>query len=184
MSATQEAFIAAYLRGDPEEVAQIDRWIEKAARSYARRLGDHWEDVLQDIRLEVFRLLQKGQFRGEARLKTYLWRVVAHSCLDRIRQGERWQWTDLDGAPELETVTRHREHKADPSNETIDLITRVLERTSEECRRLWQMILDGRSYREMSRIEGASEGTLRVRVLRCRKKATEIRDLLLGQADI
>ena len=39
------------------------------------------------------------------------------------------------------------------------------------CRELWSMILDGLSYREMGVRLAVAEGTLRVRVLRCRQQA-------------
>jgi DNA-directed RNA polymerase specialized sigma24 family protein len=42
------------------------------------------------------------------------------------------------------------------------------------------MVLAGLSYREMSDRTGVAEGTLRVRVLRCRKRAIELRAELLG----
>jgi len=45
------------------------------------------------------------------------------------------------------------------------------------------MILAGLSYKEMSQRLNVAEGTLRVRVLRCREKATNLRrDLLAGGA--
>ena len=45
------------------------------------------------------------------------------------------------------------------------------------------MILDGLSYQEMSERLSTAEGTLRVRVLRCRKKAVEARDRLIEKKE-
>jgi DNA-directed RNA polymerase specialized sigma24 family protein len=45
-----------------------------------------------------------------------------------------------------------------------------------ECQKLWRMIVAGMSYRQMSERLEVSEGTLRVRVLRCRKRAMARRD--------
>jgi hypothetical protein len=42
------------------------------------------------------------------------------------------------------------------------------------------MIVAGLSYREMSLRMSVAEGTLRVRVLRCREKAVAVRQELLG----
>jgi DNA-directed RNA polymerase specialized sigma24 family protein len=58
-----------------------------------------------------------------------------------------------------------------------------MEETSDECRRLWLMILDGMSYQQMSQRLGASEGALRVKVLRCRKRAIAVRDRLLSKKE-
>lgn len=43
------------------------------------------------------------------------------------------------------------------------------------------MILDGLSYQEMSLRLGSSEGALRVKALRCRKRAVAVRDQLLSK---
>jgi DNA-directed RNA polymerase specialized sigma24 family protein len=67
-----------------------------------------------------------------------------------------------------------------PSNrEDRDLLMRVLERVSPDCRGMWRLILAGLSYREMSGRLNVAEGTLRVRVLRCREKASALREELL-----
>jgi RNA polymerase sigma-70 factor, ECF subfamily len=181
--------VARYLEGEPRAVGAVDAWISRAAHPYQRRLASRWDDVLQEIRLEVTRLLQQGKFRGESSFKTYLWRVVSHTCLDQIRAEGRVQWADLDpeagdgesegaGAPAFASAGLGVAGQA----EVKDLLLRVLERTPSECRELWRMIHAGLSYREMSERLAVAEGTLRVRVLRCREKAVLARGELLGGA--
>ena len=181
MTKESDAQIKTYLDGDAAAVAEVDRWIQSAARPYFRRLASQWDDVLQDIRLEVFKALSSGQFRGEANLKTYVWRVVNHSCLDLVRKASRWRWTDVEASSEAQEIADRRVREETVSLSVTDLLTRVMEQVSEECRRLWQMLFSGLSYREMSEELEVKEGALRVRVLRCRKKATEVRDQLIGQ---
>ncbi len=174
--------IAGFLRDEAAAVEIVDDWIRRAARSFRRRLGHEWDDLLQDLRLEVFRLLKGGRFRGDSSLKSYLWQVVGHSCLDRIRANRRWRWSDLE-----ETVEAGLELTAGAGglasrSSTRDLLMRVLERMPQACRQLWQMIVIGLSYREMSSQVGSREGALRVRVLRCRQQASRVRaDLLAGR---
>lgn len=172
-----EELIDGYLAGDPSAVSQVDGWLERAASSYRRRLREQWDDVLQDVRLEVLRLLREGRFRGESSLKTYLWRVASHTCLDRIRSGNRWTYVEYDAEGSVADPI------AQPPQERVwsperDLLVRVLARMSEDCRKLWKMVIEGLSYREMSHSTGVSEGALRVRVLRCRKRAIEVRSEL------
>jgi RNA polymerase sigma factor (sigma-70 family) len=162
-------------------IAEVDRWIQSAARPFFRRLSYQWDDVLQDVRLEVFKALSSGQFRGDANLKTYVWRVVSHSCLDLVRKATRWRWTDVEESSEAQEIADQRAQDETVSLSTTDLLTRVMEQVSEDCRRLWQMLFAGLSYKEMSGELDVKEGALRVRVLRCRKKATEIRDVLMGE---
>ena len=172
--------VARYLQGDADAHATVEQWLAGAARPFRRRLGPRWEDVAQDIRLEITRLLGQGTFRGESSLKTYLWRVACHTCLDRLRSQSRWQWTELDALPEWEADAILTDPAPALEQEAKDLLLRVVEQVPEECRTLWGMVLEGLSYREMSDRVGVSEGALRVRVLRCRKRAVELRRELLA----
>src|SRR5437763_15458733 len=96
MMANDQEVVSRYLKGDSEAVGTVDGWISRAGWPYQRRLADRWDDVLQDVRLEVTRLLGQGKFRGESSLRTYLWRVVSHTCLDQIRAQKKWRWADLE----------------------------------------------------------------------------------------
>jgi RNA polymerase sigma factor (sigma-70 family) len=179
MMATDQEMVTRFLKGEKEAVGTVDGWISRAAWPYQRRLADHWDDVLQDVRLEVTRLLGSGKFRGESSLRTYLWRVVSHTCLDQIRAQSKWKWTDLDDLDQKnELVSTGPDISG--RQEDKDLLLRVLDRVPQDCRELWRMIVAGLSYREMSLRTQVAEGTLRVRVLRCREKAVAARQDLLG----
>jgi RNA polymerase sigma factor (sigma-70 family) len=172
--------VAHYLEGDADAHATVEGWLASASRPFRRRLGPRWEDVAQDIRLEITRLLGQGTFRGESSLKTYLWRVACHTCLDRLRAQSRWLWTEIDALPEWEADAILTDPAPALEQEAKDLLMRVVEQVPEECRKMWAMVLEGLSYREMSQRVGVSEGALRVRVLRCRKRALELRRELLA----
>src|SRR3954454_22331021 len=96
MSVDEKEMVARFLKGESDAVGTVDGWISRAAWPYQRRLANRWDDVLQDIRLEITRLLGQGKFRGESSLRTYLWRVTSHSCLDQIRAESKRQWTGLE----------------------------------------------------------------------------------------
>jgi RNA polymerase sigma factor (sigma-70 family) len=171
--------VTKFLHGEADAVGTVNGWISRAAWPYQRRLADSWDDVLQDVRLEVTRLLGQGKFRGESSLRTYLGRVVSHTCLDQLRARGKRQWTDLE---EVDKADGGRGPAQPPPSriEDRDLLLRVVGRVSQDCRDLWRHIVMGLSYREMSVRLGVAEGTLRVRVLRCREKAVSLRDELLG----
>ncbi|HVR10489.1 MAG TPA: RNA polymerase sigma factor [Thermoanaerobaculia bacterium] len=177
MPNSDQEVVSRYLQGDAEAVDTVDSWISRAAWPYQRRLSSRWEDVLQDVRLEVTRLLGQGKFRGESSLRTYLWQVVSHTCLDQLRAQGRWQWTELEALDEGGGTSAP---PATGGHEDRDLVQRVLGRASGDCREMWRLIAMGHSYREMSQRLGVAEGTLRVRVLRCREKAVALRRELLG----
>jgi RNA polymerase sigma-70 factor, ECF subfamily len=179
MATDDRDMVARFLRGEREAVGTVDGWISRAAWPYQRRLADRWDDVLQDVRLEVTRLLGQGKFRGESSLRTYLWRVVSHTCLDQLRAQSKWKWADLETL-ETDDGAGGLGHVQPVNREDRDLLMRVLERVSHECREMWRLIVLGLSYKEMSLRMNVAEGTLRVRVLRCREKATALREDLLG----
>src|SRR4051794_22335849 len=157
MMVNDQEMVTRYLKGESEAVGTVDSWISRAAWPYQRRLADSWDDVLQDVRLEVTRLLGQGKFRGESSLRTYLWRVVSHTCLDQIRSRGKRQWTDLeevDAANGSDTRVPGGAARA----EDKDLLLRVLGKVSQDCRELWRLIVHGHSYREMSLRMGVAEG--------------------------
>lgn len=167
---------ARYLEGDPEALRRVDGWIRGSASEFRRRLEWQWDDLLQAARFEITRLLRAGAFQGHASLSHYVARVVCHMCIDRIRAQKRIEPVDLDeaardlpapGDSPLDLVLRR---------ESAEILQRVLEATAPECRHLWRLILSGASYAEMSRVLGSSEGALRVKVMRCRKKAVALRE--------
>ena len=172
-SAEDGATAAGYLRGDAEAVASMDRWIAGAAAPFRRRLAGDWPDLLQEARIEILRLLRNGSWRGEARLRTYVWQVVAHTCLDAMRRLKR--------RPTLEPVEPDAPlPSADPTplDRVLEADSRrrllaALELLPADCRDLWRQILAGLSYQQISAQTGVAEGALRVRAHRCRKRATE-----------
>jgi len=172
--------IRRFLEGDAQALKTIDGWIGRAMWPYRRRLAEELEDVCQDVRLELTRLLRNGEFRGEASLKTYVWRVANHSSLDRVRSQTRWRWIDLEGIRESLERDGVLSLREGIGREVRDLAVRVIREIPQECRRLWGMLVEGLSYSEMSERWGVAEGALRVKVLRCRKKAMAIRERLAG----
>lgn len=173
-----DALIAGFLADEPPAVKTISTWIERAAYRFRRRLGGEWEDALQDLHLEVMGVLRGGQFHGKAQLRTFIHQVVANKCLNRIRSAGRWQWIDLADL-EIPLAMASFDARDSLRRTTVkDLLWRVLEKTPDDCRKLWQLLLEGRNYDEMSNTTGIAAGTLRVQVLRCRKKAIKIRHQL------
>jgi RNA polymerase sigma factor (sigma-70 family) len=141
-----DAIVVGYLRGDPSAVASIDGWIAAAAAPFRRRLGADWPDLQQDARIEILRLLRASSWRGEARLRTYVWRVVGHSCLDALRRQRRRP----AGEPEEEGASL-----VSPAPSPLEgllaqdagrILLTALRTLPEECREIWTRILRGSSW--------------------------------------
>jgi RNA polymerase sigma factor (sigma-70 family) len=172
-----EHLIQGFLAGELAAVARMERWISAAAKPFRHRLADQWEDLRQEVMAELTRLFSSGCFRGESSLISYVWRVATHACIRQMRHHSRWP---LD-AEAVRMLERHRDSRPSVAErllerERLEEIRRIAAQLGEECRQLWQRVLAGQSYQEMSRELGVGEGALRVRVLRCRRKAVALRE--------
>ncbi len=79
--------LAAHVAGDPDAFGSLvalhrDRLWAVALRTLRDR--EEAADALQDALLSAYR--GAGSFRGDARVTTWLHRIVVNACLDRIRR--------------------------------------------------------------------------------------------------
>lgn len=171
------ALIASLLAGDPETVALVRAWMRAAFTPYRARLADDLEDLEQEILLDLTRALRQDAFRAKSRLRTYVRTYVHHKCIDRLRAMGRREWLDVDDLDLPSAAPSPLDEVA--SSQAAEVALRVFEEMPESCRELWRMLEQGLGYQEMSRRLGVAEGTLRVRVLRCRQRALKSRERLL-----
>jgi RNA polymerase sigma-70 factor, ECF subfamily len=167
------SLVAAFCDGESEAVREIEGWVRRSASPFREPLGSDWDDVVQVSLLKLWTALRQGRFASEASLGAYVKRVVANACLDRLRSRRLRQWVPLDELALPASCSSALERLARRESAAVLLV--VLAEMPAECRDLWQMILDGLSYREMSDRLGVAEGALRARVLRCRRRAAELR---------
>ena len=87
--AQDRALIAAHVAGDPEAFTTLVRRHQDRLWAVAlRTLGDREEaaDALQDALLSAYR--SASTYRGDARVTTWLHRIVVNACLDRVRRNK------------------------------------------------------------------------------------------------
>src|SRR5260221_7765408 len=80
--------------------------IFRAARAIVRT-DDEAEDVMQEAYVRAFDHL--AEFRGEAKLSTWLTRIAVHEALARVRRAKR---TSDDEVPDMESPTHGPEQRA------------------------------------------------------------------------
>lgn len=96
-----EALLVLYANGDAEAARALTlRLTPRVLRLAARMLGDaaEAEDVAQEAMLRLWRIAAEWR-QGEAQVATWLYRVAANLCTDRLR---RRRPVDIDTVPEAE----------------------------------------------------------------------------------
>ncbi len=99
---SDEALLALYGAGDRQAAMTLTTRLAPRVLGYASRLlgGDRAEaeDVTQEAMLRLWKLAPDWR-PGEARVTTWLYRVVTNLCMDRLR---RRRSVDIDAIPEPE----------------------------------------------------------------------------------
>ena len=98
--APDEALLVAVANGDAAAARALTvRLTPRAYAHAARILGDpaEAEDVAQEAMIRLWRIAPDWR-QGEAKVTTWLYRVVANLCIDRRRKGGRQ--TALDAVPD------------------------------------------------------------------------------------
>ena len=140
-------------------------------------LGDTAEasDVVQEIFIKVFRNI--GSFKGEAALKTWIFRIALSEILNRLRW---WKSRHRSSTVSLDDSPNGQEHyvpDSGPSPEEIleskerDMaIQEALVKLSSEHRSIIVLRdIEGFSYTEIADILGISMGTVKSRLARGRE---------------
>lgn len=98
---SDEALLVLYGNGDPEAARALSlRFAPLAFRIAVRMLGDRAEaeDLAQEAMVRLWRIAPDWR-AGEAKVSTWLYRVVTNLATDRLR---RRRGIGLDEAPEIE----------------------------------------------------------------------------------
>jgi len=145
-----------------------------------RMLGDSAEaaDAVQEIFLKVFRNI--AGFKGEAALKTWIFKIAFSEILNRLRwwkRRHRYATTSLDEQPNGNGVrAAHSVASPSPTPEQVlqskeeeGAIQLALSRLSKDHRSIIVLRdIEGFSYTEIADVLGVSIGTVKSRLARAR----------------
>jgi RNA polymerase sigma-70 factor (ECF subfamily) len=164
-------------RGEREAFVElVDGTYRQVYTLAARLVGDRHEaeDVAQEAYLRVHRSLRT--FRGDSSFQTWLYRIVANTAMTHLRK--RGRFGDL--ADEPETVLRLADSRP-PEGEVHTDHVRVALNALSDAQRVILLMKDayGFSCREIADEMGVSEGAVKVRLHRARRR---LKDSLYGQA--
>lgn len=181
--ADERQLIERYQQGDQAAAEAIFRLYHPAIHNLAYRMlggSPDVEDCVQEVFLRAFRGL-KG-FRGEASLKTWLYRIATNTCLNYLDKAKRQAPTaSLDAEPPSNEGAPLGEILASPERgpeerlalrELEDAIQDALEKLTPEFRTaLVLRDVEGMSYEEVASATGTALGTVKSRIARARAQA-------------
>lgn len=148
-------------QGRLDAFEQIYRHYEPALLRLAWRMLDDREaaeDAVQDAMVKAFRGL--ARFRAEASLSTWLYRIVANTCYDRLARRKREAWVELDEMDEPATSDR-AELRYHLRRAIAGLTPRL-----KACFVLHAQ--EGYKQREIAEMLGMQEGTVKAHVFRAK----------------
>jgi RNA polymerase sigma-70 factor, ECF subfamily len=164
-------------RGEREAFVElVERTYRQVYTLAVRLVGDRHEaeDVAQEAYLRVHRSLRG--FRGDSSFQTWLYRIVANTAMTHLRK--RGRFGDL--ADEPETVLRLADSGSSEGEVDMDHV-RVALNALPDAQRVVLLMKDayGFTCREIADEMGVSEGAVKVRLHRARRR---LKDSMYGQA--
>jgi RNA polymerase sigma-70 factor (ECF subfamily) len=175
-----DLLLEAFRQGRPGAFDAIVRAHQDRVFAFcARMLSDREEalDASQDVFLSAWRNL--AAFRGESALSTWLLRIAANRCLNRIRQRKSlalregpWPDAGADGeGPEFQHASPEggRPDRVAENREMGAILADALGRIDPDSR--WLVLLsdvEGFSYEELAEMAEVPVGTVKSRLHRAR----------------
>lgn len=176
---SQAALVAAILAGQPQAferlMRQHNRRLFRVARSIVGNDGAA-EDVVQEGYVQAYRALPG--FRGEARLSTWLTRIIVNLALSHRRR-----FDPLDDSSPLETGEAERLAAPEPArradspeavllrSELRQLIEQAIDALPAPYRSVFVLrAIEEMSVEETASVLGISPGNTKVRFLRARQQ--------------
>jgi len=152
--------------GDADAFATLVRHYDPGLRALAYRLlgsRDRMDDALQEAYVRAYRALPR--FRGDAKLGTWLYRIVYNACLDELERGRRGGLVLLPHPPEQEDAAPGPGEAA----ARRDSLARALGALPYEQRAAVLLVdAQGFTYRAAGRVLGVPEGTVASRLNQAR----------------
>ena len=188
MDARDEAELIRRLQQRDERafVLCVRTYQDKVYGLIYRMLGNHAEaqDVAQEVFVTVFKSIDS--FRGESKLSTWLYRIAANHCKNRIkylRRRAHKATTELDAHAERALQNSPSstlgEGQAGPAEvlegaQLEQIVQRAINKLDEEPRLLLVLRdVEEMSYEEIMQVTGLPEGTVKSRLHRARQALKE-----------
>ena len=162
------ALLAAHIAGDGEAFGRlVARHQDRLWAVALRTLGDREEagDALQDALLSAYRAA--GSYRGDAKVTTWLHRIVVNACLDRVRRAKVRATVPLPGT---EAASRAGRDALDESETALEVEAALAGLVHDQRIAIVLVDLHGMSVEEAAAVLEVPVGTVKSRCSRGRAR--------------
>ena len=140
----------------------------RIARAYAPEAPD---DLFQELALQLWQSL--ARFEGRCELTTWAYRVLLNTAMSWRRSAARRHRLPISDASMDQLIDRATENAVHDSTSLDDRLMQVLASLGETDRGVLLMLLDNIPNRQIAHVMGISEGAIRVRLHRIRRRIEE-----------
>ncbi|UII21291.1 RNA polymerase sigma factor [Fulvivirga ligni] len=130
---------------------------------YSKGDRDLANDLTQETFVKVWAALPK--FRSESAPKTWIYRICVNTCLLHIRKERNASKTEVSDVPSVTDDSTHEDYSH---------LYSAIGQLKELDRVIILLVLDELEYAEIATIVGISEGNLRVKISRIKKKLNQL----------
>lgn len=141
-------------------IQQENATISKICFSYACSVAE-FDDLRQDALINIWRGM--SGFRGEASLKSWIYRVTVNSCLSTIRRQSKHKHDSLDQLYGL--IENDASDK-----EAIEQMHRAISNLGAQEKAIIMMWLDELAYDEIAEAMGFNRNTIATKIRRIKEK--------------
>ncbi len=129
--------------------------------------SEYFDDLYQEMLIAIWKSLKN--FNNNSSISTWIYKVVLNTALSYRRKEDRKAINSI----ELKEVYSNIEDETD-KNDKIDLLYRALKKLRPEERLIILLFIEEKSNDEIAEIIGITNGNVRVKLSRIKKKLSEI----------
>jgi RNA polymerase sigma-70 factor, ECF subfamily len=172
----EDDLVKTSLEGDKHAFGEIvNRYQKMVARTVKGMLGDSVfaEDVGQEVFIKLYYSL--SEFRGEARLSTYIQKIAINLTLNEIKRRKRFfSLFSQKGNNEMHEF-EVADHDTESRNEASEIVSKALMKMDPKFRIILTMrMLQGYSTKETAKILDLPLGTVLSRLSRAQEQMRDI----------
>jgi len=128
---------------------------------------DDYHDLFQEIVLQLWKAFP--QFRGEAKISTWMYRIAFYTAMTTLRKSKRNVVDIQDVIPDISQDENHNVEE-----EMILQLKSAINKLPKIDMAITLLMLEEKSYKEISEITGLTENTVGVRINRIKKKLKQL----------